>query len=221
MENSDESFGPPTLAERIDDSLIRLDELRNRPAVSLIAALMVVGLIGSALWMGRAPTAKPVDDLIPQVSLATTVPAVVGENEGGVLIVHVSGAVVRPGVVTLPSSARVLDAVEAAGGATSEADLHQLNLAAPLVDGVQIRVPVVGEELTPVAPAASTDGSVDINRASAGELEALNGVGPAIASAIVTYREENGPFPSVEALLSVPGIGQAKLAAIGDQAVVR
>ncbi len=219
------TFGPRTLAERVDDALVRLDEIRQRPIVALGAAALVVTLVAIAWWLGRAPAARPVDDLIPQVSLATTVPPTQADEVGEVLV-HVSGAVVRPGVVRLPASARVLDAIEAAGGATADGDLHLLNLAAPLVDGVQIRVPAVGED-PPVGeafisgPAGSTDGTIDINRASAAELEALNGVGPSIAAAIVAHRDEHGPFPSVESLLDVGGIGPAKLEMIGEQAVVR
>ena len=129
-------------------------------------------------------------------------------------------------MVSLPATARVLDAVEAAGGATVDAELDRLNLAAPLVDGVQIQVPAFGEVLTQsetvIGLEPSTgDAPIDINTASLGELERLDGVGPALAEAIVDHREEHGPFSRVEDLLAVTGIGPAKLDAIADDAVVR
>jgi len=135
------------------------------------------------------------------------------------VIVHVAGAVVLPGVYELGSGSRVDDAVRRAGGATGRAQLGRINLAAPLVDGDQIYVPEVGEDvpLPPVASAAAPSestptGPIDVNRASASELETLPGVGPATAGAIVDERDRNGPFSSLEDLERVPGIGPAKLA---------
>lgn len=144
------------------------------------------------------------------------------------LVVHVSGAVDAPGVVSLPSGSRVDDALEAAGGATAEADLSSINLARPLEDGEQIHVPVPGEE--PPQPAAGpagdavsgtgSTGSIDLNTASAAELEELPGVGPAIAQRILEHREKNGPFTSVDGLLEVSGIGPATLEKIRERATV-
>ena len=136
-------------------------------------------------------------------------------------VVHVSGAVTAPGVYRLPPTARVVDAVEAAGGAVLGADLHQLNLAALIVDGQQVRVPMEGEVLPPPADASIGVGPVDLNRADVVMLQTLPGIGPATAEAIVAHRDENGSFQTVDELLDVPGIGPAKLAAIADAAVVR
>lgn len=151
----------------------------------------------------------------------------------GQLVVHVAGAVHEPGVITLPDGARVADAIEAAGGATQEADLDQLNLARPVADGEQVRVPRHGEDLgqwdavSGGGPAgtvegqaragAGSGGAVSLNRASATELETLPGIGSALAGRIVDYRETHGPFTSVDQLTRVPGIGQAKLEALRDQ----
>jgi competence protein ComEA len=140
-------------------------------------------------------------------------------NDGGTvdaLTVHVAGAVGKPGVYQLPLNARVHDAIQAAGGVAEDADPNALNLAAEVVDGSRVYVPVVGEEVpfvsdTTVSPAESVPVIVDINRAAAGELEELPGIGPATAAAIVVERDRNGPFLDVDELQRVPGIGPAKM----------
>jgi competence protein ComEA len=151
---------------------------------------------------------------------------------GGGLLVHVVGEVAEPGLVSLPDGARVADAVRAAGGVTRKADLTAVNLARQVVDGEQLYVPEPGEPVPggPVAPGAggqgaSSDqpvagGAVDINAADAVALEALPGVGPSIAQAIVEWRETNGPFASVDELEDVPGIGPATLDEFRDSARV-
>ena len=156
----------------------------------------------------------------------------------GNVVVHVTGAVTRPGVVVLGVGSRVTDAIDAAGGVAPDADAEQLNLARVLTDGEQIRVPRVGEVLPDPAPqptgtagpgagAASgkpgdggASGTVNINTASASELEKLPGIGPALAQRIVEYRDSHGPFANVDALTDVPGIGKAKLEALREQATV-
>jgi competence protein ComEA len=159
---------------------------------------------------------------------STTVATDVGPTSTSVvevpatILVHVAGAVVVPGVYELPGAARIREALVAAGGPTADADWNALNLAAPIADGTRLYVPVVGETppvpivTAPVAGADQLAGPVDINRATASELDALPGVGPATAAAIVTERERNGPFVGVDDLDRVPGIGPAKLAAIRD-----
>ena len=115
----------------------------------------------------------------------------------GTVVVHVAGAVVAPGVYELGAGARAADAVTVAGGASPEADVDALNLAAPLQDGERVYVPVVGEAVPPpvAAPTSSAAvGPVDLNRATVDELDGLPGIGPATAQAIVAHREANGPF---------------------------
>ncbi|PZN12274.1 MAG: hypothetical protein DIU69_04160 [Bacillota bacterium] len=142
------------------------------------------------------------------------------------VVVHVAGAVAKPGVYRLPAGARVMDAIEAAGGPSPQAELHALNLAAPLEDGTRIQVPtreeVASGRFTPpapggdrVGPVAPQDGGrllVDINRAGVDELEQLPGIGPALAQRIVADRQVNGPFRRPEDLARVSGIGEKKLA---------
>jgi competence protein ComEA len=138
------------------------------------------------------------------------------------VVVHVSGAVGQPGLVTLPAGARVGDAIEAAGGATDGADGTRINLARSLQDGEHVHVPREGEELPPgwedgsgpagggASSSAGTgaDGRLDLNRATADELETLPGIGPSKAEAIVRHREEHGPFREPGELRAVPGIGE-------------
>lgn len=136
------------------------------------------------------------------------------------VVVHVTGWVQRPGLVELSSGARVADALAAAGGALPGAELALLNLAAPLRDGDQVRVPPPGEATSVGPGTGGDDGLVDVNRATTSELERLPGVGPVLAERIVAYREEHGFFSSAEDLLDVPGIGEAKLAGLRDAIVV-
>jgi competence protein ComEA len=266
------------LVDRLDQVLVRLDRVRDRPGLSLALAVVVLTVIGAGWWLGRPASSRPIETLIPFAS--TTVVAQPGDDglalgpvtgapevsspgseegesagsdgeeeppgrtgaavsEPAEVMVHVAGAVRLPGLVRLPAGSRINDAVEAAGGPTDDADLHQLNLAAPVLDGMQIRVPVAGEIVAypagTVAPGAASGsgtsgpgwggsgdppGLVDLNRASAEQLEALPGIGPALGQAIVEWREAHGPFRSVDDLASVPGIGPAKLAALADRATV-
>ncbi len=180
----------------------------------------------------QAAVADPSESTNSQTPLA----GVSEQLEPTGVVVHVSGAVVLPGVVELSSGARTVDALLAAGGAAIDADLDRVNLAAVVVDGERIHVPAQGEDVPPVvvAPfrsgaASTTSGGggsdappplLDINGATAEALEALPGVGPSTAQAIVQTRVNRGPFLSVDELLDVPGIGEAKLAQIEPYVLV-
>jgi competence protein ComEA len=131
------------------------------------------------------------------------------------LAVHVSGLVVAPGVVHLADGSIVADAIDAAGGLLPGARVDQINLASPVADGDQIVVPA-GESESGGGGSEPAAGPLSLNRATATELEALPGVGPVLAERIVAFREANGRFDVIEDLLEVPGIGEAKLAAIRD-----
>ena len=151
---------------------------------------------------------------------------------GTQLVVHVAGAVVSPGLVRIPVAGRVADAVAAAGGATGEADLTRVNLAAPMTDGSMVIVPARGDPNGPVeepgatgpaqtatgpaaAPGSGTGAPlVNLNTASEAELQTLPRVGPVLASRIIAWRTEHGPFQRAEDLDAVPGIGEAMLAAL-------
>ena len=137
--------------------------------------------------------------------------------------VHVSGAVRMPAVYELPPGSIVQDAVNAAGGPTSDADLDHINLAVELCDQQQVYVPRRGEVNPPPpvsgasrAAAGQEDMLVNINTAPAAELETLPGIGPALAGRIVEYREANGPFENIEQIQNVPGIGPATFEGLRD-----
>lgn len=155
-----------------------------------------------AWWWTSLPADGGAEVVVPAAS-----PGEAPSAEGPPVVVHVAGQVRRPGVVRLPAGSRVVDAIEAAGGATPSAVLAGVNLAATLVDGSQIVVPAVDDGREPI-----DDGIVAINTASAAELESLPGVGPVLAGRIVAHRDANGSFGTVEDLLDVSGIGEAILA---------
>ncbi|MFP5488934.1 MAG: helix-hairpin-helix domain-containing protein [Acidimicrobiia bacterium] len=200
----------------------------------VLAAVSVLVVVGGLAWLVRSEP-PPVEASLPlaagiSTSSSTTSTSVAPgpTTVAGRAVVHVAGAVRAPGVYQLDGTARVDDAVRAAGGPVGDADLDGLNLAARLVDGQRIYVPVRGE-VDPasvsdgVPTAAGTDapvGPVDLNTATAAELEALPGVGPATAASIVDDRERNGPFALVDDLDRVAGIGPAKLAALRDLVTV-
>jgi len=143
------------------------------------------------------------------------------------IAVHVVGAVQQPGVYYLAAGSRGDDAVRLAGGATAQADMRRINLAAVLVDGQQLLIPRIGERIpnnsvpntVPNAPRNGMPTLIDINQATVADLDRLPGVGPSTAQAIVDHRTRNGPFASVDDLLAVRGIGPAKLAEL--RALVR
>lgn len=170
------------------------------------AGFGVLVVVAGALWFGVGRTVPP-----PAVSDRVTVHAESKPN--GFVAVHVSGAVAVPGVVTVSEGSRIADIVIAAGGATRDADLNRVNLAALVRDGEHVVIP----SISPVAlGGAPPDERFDLNTADALGFESLPGIGPVLASRIVDYREANGPFESVEDLLDVPGIGESKLVGIRD-----
>lgn len=137
---------------------------------------------------------------------------VLEENEDAILVqeeweqvyVHVCGAVMNPGVYALPVGSRLYEATALAGGLAQEADTDGINLARTLKDGEQVRIPFQGEEI-------QTDGLININRADESQLCQIPGVGASKAKAILLYRETNGPFDSIEALMKVSGIKEGLL----------
>jgi competence protein ComEA len=190
------------------------------PAAAM--AIVALAAVGAVVWL-RPDRAGPM--AIPQAAPAAPEPSVGPPVRGATtpstapeeVVVDVSGAVVRPGLVRLRTGARVADAVAAAGGPAPGANLTTLNQARVLADGEQVRVPREGEPPPPPPPVPSSSAGspalvpVDLNRATTDELDVLPGVGPATAAAIVSWREENGGFRRVEDLLEVPGIGPARL----------
>jgi competence protein ComEA len=146
------------------------------------------------------------------LSTATAQPTPLASATPYVVRVYVSGAVVYPDVYSLHQDSIVKDAIEAAGGATDEADLERINLALPVTDGQQVHVPRQGEDDPPVEPPSGqpmSGGKVNLNTADSAALESLPGIGPALAQRIVDYRQTHGPFERIEDLMQVSGIGEA------------
>lgn len=179
----------------------------------IVIGILVGLLIAGGIWLSAR---------IPQGQSVQLRPAPTPEP----IQVHVAGAVVRPGVYDLPEGARVLDAVEAAGGFVAEADKNGLNLAARVEDGARLDIPYVAGFIPPEesgfvvvsegTPSPLLDDLVNINTASVEELDQLPGIGPTIAQRIVAYREQYGPFASIEDIVNVSGIGQATYNEIKD-----
>jgi competence protein ComEA len=209
----------------------------------LVVGVVALPVAAVVVWWFVQLPAPPIENFIPT---ATTSPSVSSELPGylpsdllldgadsqrGIeslrIAVHVVGAVQQPGVYHLAAGSRGDDAVRLAGGATSQADLKQVNLAAVLVDGQQLWIPRRGERIpnnsvpntVPNAPRNGVPALVDINQATVADLDRLPGVGPSTARAIVDHRMRNGPFASVDDLLAVRGIGPVKLAEL--RALVR
>jgi len=160
-----------------------------------IALTAVVSLLaaGTLLLVSRQPRGEGVR-LVPPPSPRP-------------LVVHVSGAVLKPGLYQLPPGSRVQDAIQAAGGLLPEADEAALNLAALLKDGQRVLVPTYAQAQATAASNPDSGGPVDINSASQEALENLPGIGPVLAQRIIEYREANGPFATVEDLQQVEGVG--------------
>jgi competence protein ComEA len=138
-------------------------------------------------------------------------------------VVHVVGAVHRPGVYRLAAGARVQDAIGRAGGATGGADLQAINLAAKVADGQQVVVPrraPAGRAAAPAATTTAPSAPLSLNSATAEQLDTLDGVGPATAQKILEYRTAHGGFSSVDDLAQIPGIGPKKLESLRAQVTV-
>ena len=140
----------------------------------------------------------------------------------GQVTVDVAGAVNQPGVYSLPSNSRVIDAIKAAGNTVKGADVSDINLARVIKDGEQVYIYPPGKAGSSVRTStqrvkARPSGPIALNRASTKELESLDGIGPVLAARIVSYRSQNGPFLTVEDVLKVSGIGAAKFAQFKDK----
>ena len=219
----------------------RAVSLWSRPAARSVVVVLAIGLCLAAYWAyaGRpreahviagpksvvsgspavATGSVPTDAVASMAEVSSTAAPAVPD-----LVVHVIGAVRRPGIVTLPAGSRVVDAVAAAGGLTRPRAAASVNLARLVVDGEQIAVGVAAAPGAPPAgagaagPPSST--AVNLNTADAAALEGLPGVGPVIAQRIVDWRTANGPFRSIDELGEVSGIGDSILAQVRDHAVL-
>ncbi|MFH0886947.1 MAG: helix-hairpin-helix domain-containing protein [bacterium] len=177
----------------------------------IIIGLSVILLLGVGFSFSKYIfTANSSDEIIEepdQTNESASEPAADAQ-----IMVHISGAVLNPGVYKLSSDARSIDAIKLAGGGTYYSDLENINLAEKLTDGAKVFIPSIEEAGNASAAQSSTGASpvVNINRASESELDSLPGVGPAMAKKIIAFRSERGSFSKADDLMKVPGIGQKK-----------
>jgi len=180
---------------------------------------VIIILVGALLFSLNRPEEK--EEQSPSLFIE--------ENTESVRVaVHIGGAVRNPGLYYLDPSSRVADAIQSAGGPTADADLDAINLASRVTDGLKIVVPSrVNKENSMVAAdsgqssgTSESGGKININTASARELEELPGIGEVLAERIVSFRETNGPFKSIEEIKKVSGIGEKKFESIRDLIVV-
>lgn len=186
--------------------------LRLSIGAAIVLALVVLSAaVGLGILRGQA---TPVETVPIERATGSSDTAAAG----GELYVHVLGAVEAPGLYVLALDARIVDALAAAGGTTDDADLAAVNLARVLTDGEQVVVPVVGATAAGPGTGATVPGDdrVDLNSADQAALETLPRIGPALAERIVSWREENGRFQTVDDLLAVPGIGEKLLEGLRD-----
>jgi competence protein ComEA len=203
---------------------------RQRVAIALLALAALVG--GGFVWARATPrlagtttgqeAVAPSDQTLPRAAPDTSSTTAPSDE----VAVHVAGRVRRPGLVRLPAGSRVQDAIRAAGGVTSGADLNAINLARKLTDGEQIRVPAPGDPapspdpaVTPGSSGATPSAPLDLNTATLEQLDTLPGVGEVTANRIITYRSAH-PFTTVDELLEVPGIGQRRFDQLKDLVTV-
>ena len=190
----------------------------SRAQLAVYAALAVVALMLGSRWIrsgGEDTSASPSE--VPAFSTGESG----GESSGGEsfestvgdLVVHVAGAVDKPGVYRMPPGSRVTDAITRAGGPTAEAEPGTINLAAPLADGQQIQVPAKLEDGASASGATSPDGPISLGTATVEELDTIEGIGPVTAAAILEFRDQNG-VSTIDDLDQVSGIGPTTMEAL-------
>ena len=204
----------------------RLEELAGRRRdVWLVGALIVVAVLAAVALKSRSagPRVAPpagAPEVAAPVAAVPASPLTPPPTSGSTILVHVAGAVRRPGLYEMPAGSRIADAIDLARGPKPTADLNALNLAEPLADGQKIDVPRRGEEVEVAAPTTSlpsggasplTCAVIDLNTADKVALETIPRMGPVTAQAIIAYRTEVGAFESIDQLLEVSGIGPATL----------
>ena len=180
----------------------------------LLGAFLALLAIGAIYLVSSQPRGKPIE-------LPTAPPPLP-------LKVYITGAVTNPGVYSIPRLSRIENAIQAAGGFLNSADTQNINLAAKVIDGEEIVVPVIGQNLATSSPllkttpsqstqtSISADNPLDINSATEDQLDGLPGIGSAKAQQIIAFRQQNGPFKKIDDLQNVPGIGPGIFTKIKD-----
>ena len=196
-----------------------LEGLSRNQVIGWVAALAVIVVLGGRYL--RQP-----DGSEPAAAHGSPPSVRIDRPSAGAAVVHVAGAVRRPGVYKMRAGARIDDAVRRAGGATAKADLSAVNLAAKVEDGRQVLVPLKAAAAAAIpageggAAATPASAPINLNTATPEQLDTLDGVGPATVQKILDYRQEHGGFGRVDELAQVPGIGPKRLAALRDKVTV-
>jgi competence protein ComEA len=189
----------------------------DRRSILIAIAVALAGLVLAGRWLVPSSASPSTVDAVPTSAFSPLPRAASSSDASGPVLVHVVGAVHRPGVYRLPAGSRVRDAIHAAGGATVAARTSEINLAERLADGEQVVLPGRGITLPVAVSGSGPHGIVHLSSATADQLDALDGIGPTLAARIVAYRTQHGGFRRVDDLADVPGIGPAKLEAMRAQ----
>lgn len=215
---------PAPAPARVERSPVWWGTTRTVATRAAMAALLIGGGAVGIWALLPTPQEVTVPDGVLHLSPPAAEAATAAQTPHEVVFVHVAGAVASAGVVELEPGARVLAAIEEAGGPTPESDLSRINLAARVVDGEYLYVPSQGEEpvplVHPLSERAGTGGPVNLNHASAAQLQELSGIGPVLAERIIAYRNANGPFEQVDDLRGVSGVGPALMSALREHVTV-
>ena len=187
---------------------------RRAAAAVLLAVVVLVVALRHGAAGGSSGASLQVAPIVPASTSSAVDPGTgaAAAALGGLLVIDVAGAVRRPGLYRLPQGSRIADAVARAGGLTRHADSNLVNLAAPLADGEQVLVAARGVGAAAGLPGGGAQsGPVDLNSASAEQLDGLPGIGPVTAQKIVAYRQAHGPFTSLDDLDGISGIGPSRI----------
>lgn len=191
-----------------------MDRFKNRE--NILIAVVLLAVFGFYFFNQKQEEPLAFTTVDTQITEGHTT------EESQDILVHITGRVQKPGVYALAHDARLMDAVDAAGGLFPDADENQINLSQKLHDEARIHIPAVGESsaVQPVMGLTSGEEKIDINTASQQELESLPGVGPALAERIMTYRAQT-PFTSIEDIMNVTGIGEKLFEGMKENIIVR
>lgn len=208
-----------------------MDEFSKREkrliTIIVFSFLIIIGLVSGSIFKEKEEEAYFLTDQKIETVEASQLNEAQPKEENKVILIHISGAVVKPGLIELPNGSRLIDAINAAGGSNPEADLNQVNLSRKISDEERIHIPKLGEsaEILPLLsqnPPMESSGSleqtskININTADKDQLMSLPGVGEKTADKIIMYRQTT-PFTAIEDLMEVPGIGEKKFSELKDQ----
>lgn len=192
-----------------------MDLVRKRLLVVAVLLAIVIGGSGYSYWQKNTAPVKVSSEQVDSFKNLQT-------NTSKEDTIYISGAVMQPGVIKVPAGTRIIDAINLAGGLAENADISKLNLAQPVKDGMNIKVPGDGQKLRAGRQVGTTEAGekININIASKNELDKLPGIGPTLAQRIVDYRQANGPFRDCGELRNIKGITESRYNKIKDKVTI-